>query len=475
MSFDIQPRWIRFELPPLAQLVDLKSFARLRTRLEERTSGERMSTVLRDRLEAMRERLRTMPFAEATSEIGWQRLLLILYLLDRGEGYMRRFDERMCREILDEGAGLRLLSRLRQAAYLFFAHFDHLPGHSTLGGLLRDALAQPEAASLRLAQAKCWRESREILFTSDGPQRFATQVRDDENLSEAAERCGVTQPSRFLDLARQQFLFRRLEELPMGEDSPSLFEEVTAQASIKLADGNSVVGVRALQILIRRCVRQNSGALPPRWGERIADFACDPRLPRRSNEFKDWWLWANEQERAVALSWFTGRDLETFLTILEASMEGEGARMFPRRCEFLRRLYRAGEIREARLVLTRQAYTDVMRALPDRTHGAIARMRNNEQISVICVRCEGLCFVEGTHSFAVQLHQELPLSGFWDKTDLSTDGSRPLRYFSAADFRKDRISAIRHVDSQGQRWESKFVQAVRQPPFHVYWQGWRQW
>ncbi len=468
----IPPRSIRFELPPLPQLADIKSLDRLRTRLDERASGEQMNADLRDRLESLRERLRTMPFGEATNIVGRERLLLTLYLLDQGHGYMQPLDDGMCQELLGNGSELRKLSRLRQAAHLFFAHFDHLPGHSTLGRLLRNALARPDAESHRLVQAKCWRESRESLFTSDGPQRFVAQVRVGEKLSDAAERCGVPQPSRFLDLARQQYLFRQLEELPIGEDCPSLFQEVTAQASNQLADGE-FIGVRALQILIRRCVRENAKALPPRWGERISEFACDPRLPRRSREFAKWWNWANEQERSVALSWFTGRDLEIFLTVLETSLDGEGARMFPRRCDFLRKLFRAGKIKDARLVLTRQAFNDVTHALPGRTHGAVARMRS-EGISVVCIRCDDFCFVEGTHSFAIQLFTELPIDGFWEKTDLSTDGSRSIRRFDASDFRAGRIEAVRHVDSRWQQWEGKFIDALAQC-FHVAWQGWRHW
>jgi hypothetical protein len=471
-NLNIEKRSIRFELPPLPRLADLQRLDRLRARLSERASGE-LNAILLGRLETLRQRLRTMPFEEATNVAGRERLLLKLYLLDQGAGYMQPFNERICEDLLGDGSELRKISRLRQAADLFFAHFDHLPGHLALGRLLRNALARPDAESHRLVQAKCWRESRESLFTLDGPQRFVAQVRVGENLSDAAERCGVPQRSRFLDLARQQYLFRRLQELPRGDDDPSLFQEVTAQAPDQLADGE-LVGVRALQILIRRCVRENADALPPRWGERIADFACDPRLPRRSSEFRIWWQWANEQERAVALSWFTGRDLETFLTVLQSSLDGEGARMFPRRCEFLRKLFRAGKIKEARLVLTRQAFNDVMRALPGLAHGAVARMRSNDGISVICIRCDDFCFVEGTHSFAIQLFKELPIDGFWEKTDLSKDGSRSVRLFDASDFRAGRLEAIHHRDSRWQQWEGKFIDALAQC-FHVAWQGWRHW
>lgn len=468
-------RRTRFEIPALEQMVELKQLRQQDTRLAARLSGESIDSKMRDRLDDLRSRLRTMNSFEEATRIGRgrQRLLLTLYLHDNGDSYLPPFDDAKCADILGDGAELRLLARLQQAAQLYFKHFDRLQGHAALGRLLHTTLRRPESASLRATHALAWREHCERLFATNGPDLFVSNMRKDEGLLSAAERCGVLHPSRFLDLARQKLLFVRLLELRMGDDDSVLFRELTAQASQKLSEGE-LIGVKALQIMVRRCIHENSGQLPPRWGERIAEFACDPRLPRRSPEFGKWWQWANDQERSVALSWFTGRDLETFLAVLESSLDGEGARMFPRRSDFLRKLYRAGKIREARLVLTRQAFNDVVHALPGRTHGAIARMRSNDGISVVCIRCDDFSFVEGTHSFAIQLFKELPIRGFWEKVDLSTDGSRSVRRFEASDFRTDRLEAIRHVDSQWQHWEGKFIDAVARC-FHVAWQGWRHW
>lgn len=451
---DIAPRSIHFELPLLPRLADLKSLDRLRARLDERASGE-LNAVLRDRLESLRERLRTMPFAEATNVVGRERLLLTLYLLDQGEGYMRPFDERVCEELLGDGSELRLLSRLRQAAHLFFAHFDHLPGHPTLGRLLRKALAQPDAASHRLAQAKCWRESRESLFTSDGPQRFVAQVRDQEKLLAAAERCGVLQPSRFFELAQQHYLLAGLRNLPFGDDAP-IFDELIEQRATALTDGQPI-GVAALKILISRCIKENKSRLPDKWGARIAMLGCDPRLPRRSLEFNRWWAWAGDPELAVVLQWFTGADLTKFLALLRGSLGPDAERMFERRERFLRALQNTGKIRDARLVLVEDAMRDARARFRDQASTSFARMRANAGgISVICLRLDGFYMVEGTHNFSLRMFQNFPIRAFWE---------RERSMFSLRDFQEGSDKAIRH---QGD-WELKFENALMQSPFHLTW------
>ncbi len=455
-SLDIAPRSLHFELPKLQQLADLKSLDRLQNRLDERMSSD-PNPELQNRLESLRERLRTMPFAEATNVVGRERLLLTLYLLDKGDGYMRRFDERVCNELLGDGSELRSLSRLRQAAHLFFAHFDRLPGHPTLGSLLHKALAQSDEASQCHTQAKCWRESREILFTPDGPQRFVSQVRDQEKLLAAAERCGLLQPSRFFELVQQHYLLAGLRKLPFGEDAP-IFDELIEQRLNALTDGQPI-GVAAIKTLVSRCIKENRSRLPDKWGARIAMLGCDPRLPRRSLEFNRWWSWAGAAELAIVLQWFTGADLTKFLALLRGSLGPDAERMFERRERFLRALHNTGRIRDARLVLVDDVMHDARARFQDQASTSFARMRANAGgISVICLRLDGFYIVEGTHNFSLRMFQDFPVKAFWE---------RERSMFSLREFKEGSDRAIRH---QGD-WELNFENALMQPPFHLTWHG----
>ena len=308
-------RRARFELPLLPQLADLNGLAQIRAQLDERANGKQLSAVLHDRLEGLRRRLRTMPFAEATNIVGRERLLLTLYLLDQGKGYTRPFDDGMCQELLGDGRELRLLSRLSQAAQLFFAHFDRLDGHAALGRLLLKALGQPEAAAHRVLHARAWREFRECLFAPDGPQRFAGQVRENEMLSAAAERCGVPQSSRYFELAQQHRLIMAIHNLPLGGGG-TIFDEVVKDREAKF--GDRCLGAAVVEILIRRSIVENGARVPEEWGLRIAGIACDPRLRRTSEEFRRWWDWANKHELEVAKSAFTTLCLKGFLRLLRS-------------------------------------------------------------------------------------------------------------------------------------------------------------
>lgn len=458
-NLNIETRSIRFELPPLPRLADLQNLDRLRARLSERTSGE-LNAILLGRMERLRERLRTMPFEEATNVAGRVRLLLKLYSFDQGAGYMRRFDEEICENLLGDGSELRKISRLRQAADLFFAHFDKLPGHSALGRLLRNALARPDAESHRLVQAKCWRESRESLFTPDGPQRFVAQVRDQEKLLAAAERCGVPHSSRFFELAQQHFLLVGLRNLPLGSDSP-IFDELIEQPPTVMTDGQPI-RVAALKILISRSIKENRSRLPDKWGARVAMLGCDPRLPRRSLDFNRWWSWAGDPELAVVLQWFTGSDLTKFLALLRGSLGPDAERMFERRERFLRARHSAGKIRDARLVLVEDAIREARRLFPEQANTSFARMRRNqEKISVICLQFDNFFMVEGTHNFSLRLFCGFPIQNFWER-ESST--------FGLSDFTQGADAAIRH---QGD-WESRFENALLLPPFNLPWGEVRQ-
>lgn len=490
----------RFDLPPLASLVNLKALEKVDALLEEKSQG-RVGRATQNRLEKMRAQLRAVApgtgavfggaFVEAVeSFFGYRRLLLQLYLLDEGaeskpnrlahlkeklnlhslekgrsstRDYLPPFDRQMFEYLFGSVETLTWMDGVR-AGRLFFAHFKNLPAFEDLGKTAKRLLSEAEATGPVTGRARKWQIASAWIFTPEGPQRFCEALRYDETLASGADRWGVPCPSSFYSVAQQYHLFSRLQKLPIGKDDPALFQEVQSSATSRF-EAETTVGVKALQILIRRSIKENHSDLPEAWGSRISEFATDPRLPRRTKEFSVWWSWAADRELQVALAWFTGRDLDAFIRVLDGSLEGDAKRMFHRRRDFLLKLFKAGKILRARLVLVASTYQDVMRGLKKPHDISVLKMNRLNGTSVICIQCDGFCFVEGTHSYAIQLHQEIPVKDFWDSYGGADINQIPL---TEASFRQYRVASVPHVDTKSMSWEEIFKEAISHH-FHVYW------
>ncbi len=494
----------RFDLPPLESIINLTQIRELDARLEERATGH-VGSVLANRLEQLRAALRAIApssgaalnstfLRTAESFIGHRRLLIQLYLLDEGGSretknlhrlahlkevakmkpleedhsparqYLPPLNTKMFRYLFDTEHAPTLLDGIR-AARLFLSHFKTLPAYEDLGALAERVIVDGIQARRATGKLGVWRKEGGWLFKTDGPQKLCESLDQRETLTTAADRLGIPSPSVFLTAARRYHLFSRLRNLPMGGDNQALFDEIRESASERF-EGQTTVGVKTLQILIERSLKENQGELPDRWGMQISEFASDPRLPERTPEFATWWSWAKRTQLQVALTWFTGRDLAEFIKILDGSLEGNAKRMFPRRKDFLLKLFKAGKILRARLVLVGTTYRDVLRGLNKDSDVSIMQMSKATGISVICIQCEGFSLVEGTETFALQLHRDIPIEGFWEGLAL-TESARARRWTEAT-FRRNKIDAISHIDSKERRWEQNFMTAI-QRHFHVFW------
>lgn len=491
----------RFDLPPLASLVNIKALERLDALLEERAQG-RVGSAMENRLEQMRAQLRAVApttgavfntdFVEAVeSFFGYRRLLLQLYLLDEGvapatdrlahlrdrlnlhssaqgrsgtRDYLPPFDQTVFRYLFGSTESLTWIDGIR-AARLFFAHFRHLPAFAELGRTAKDVLVHEGAAAPATGKTRQWQASGAWLFKEDGPMKFCESLGPGETLAAGADRIGVPRPSSFFSAAQQYHLFFRLQRMSLGADDPVLFQEIQESASTRF-EGETTIGVKALQILIRRSIKENQSDLPGVWGSRISEFAADPRLPRRTKEFSVWWSWATDKELRFALAWFTGRDLDTFIRVLDGSLEGDAKRMFHRRRDFLLKLFKEGKILRARLVLVASTYHDVMRSLKKTQDVSVLQMNRLNGTSVICIQCDGFCFVEGTDRYAIQLHHEIPVEDFWDGYGVGADGRG--MYLTESTFRQGRVDSVPHVDTRSMTWEEIFRRKINEH-FHVYW------
>jgi EH_Signature domain len=491
----------RFDLPPLASLVNIKALEKLDALLEERAQGL-SGSAMENRLEQMRVQLRAV--APTTGAVfnaafvgavelffGHRRLLLQLYLLDEGvapvidrlahlrdrlklesldhgrsstRDYLPPLDRKVFKYLFGSKDSLTWMDGIR-AARLFFAHFRHLPAFVELGQTAEDVLVHNGAALPATGKTRQWQAAGAWLFKVEGPQRFSEALLPGETLAAGAARIGVPCPSNFYSAAQQYHLFSRLQRMPIGGNDTALFHEIKESAGTRF-EGETTIGVKALQILIRRSIKENHSDLPGVWGSRISEFATDPRLPRRTKEFSIWWSWAGDKELKVALAWFTGRDLDAFIKVLDGSLEGEAKRMFDRRRDFLLKLFKAGKILRARLVLVSSTYRDVMRSLKKNQDFSVLQMNRLNGTSVICIQCDGFSFVEGTHSYAIQLHHEIPVEDFWEGYGVTSNGRGVS--LTESTFRQGRVDSVSHVDNRSMRWEEIFKKTINQH-FHVYW------
>ena len=469
MNFELPS--IVVKMPPLIQLVDLGRLQQQAVRLEARIEGH-VNAALRDRLAETRYRLRACVhprsaatfderFLRAIDEIGRERLLLKLYLLDEGEASVRQylppFDEVICTYLFRADSPARTQGALRTAATLFFNRFDLLAGCGSLGFSLVQSIGEVASDKFMPGRLARWHVNRDWIFGTDGPQQLVSRRHKGETLKAAAERSGVPNPSRYFDVAQQHHLFVRLQNLALGEDDDELFGELVAAREQPLAT-RELIGTRALQILIRRSLNENRGHLPESWGKRVLLLGCDPRLSRRSDAFRRWWSWANDNELAVVLRWFTGAELGKFLYLLESSLGPDGRRMFERRKAVLLKLFKADKISDARLAVVNDAMHDARRHFRDNLGSSFASLASGST-SVICLRVENFYIVEGTHNFALRLYRQFPVAGFWERT---------RSQFNINEFKdgldQPPISPIRH---QGD-WELKFENALMQH-FRVRW------
>lgn len=154
MNFELPSMAVK--MPPLTQLVDLGRLQQQAVRLEARIEGH-VNAALRDRLAETRYRLRACvpprgsatfdeQFLRAIDEIGRERLLLKLYLLDEGEASVRQylppFDEAICTYLFRAESSARTQGALRTAATLFFNRFDLLTGCGSLGFSLVQSIGE---------------------------------------------------------------------------------------------------------------------------------------------------------------------------------------------------------------------------------------------------------------------------------------------------------------------------------------------
>jgi hypothetical protein len=441
----------------------------IQSRNETRWAQGNTTREFQNRKETLRERLQAAVrpgerlsheslFVIVRTEVGWQRLLLAIYLDDLGKDWLAAFDQRVAQGVLGHSGASWHASRRRQVTQFFFRHFDAIGALAVVSQGLRESYATANAEPN--AAVRAWAVHREIVFDPEGPAIIASQAQPGETLKSLRERFALPIEGRFMERLRHLYLLESVERCGLGDEPPTLAQIKIAREETAL--GSPPLGALALQIMVRRVALEAGGKWPESWQKWIVRLGRDPRFGRASQEGSKWWGWATDAEFRLAQQGVTGKTLRFFIEFLKESLRGEEeGSQFERRSRFLLALFEANKIIDARLALP----WCHLRHLEDdyRDPWGVAHLTAaNDGTSLIALRCTDDVFIlEGTHQCGLRaFHRTFPVVGFWDRT---------------SDRYKDKELRIRRVDcpvffphDERGRWISNFFRALREK-FHVEW------
>jgi hypothetical protein len=392
-----------------------------------------------------------------STEVGWQRLLLSLYVESHGQDWLPKFDVQVATSILGTDASEWNTSRRRQATLLFFERFDSLPALSFLANQLRKAYSI--GADTIAGIGAVWLKERNFIFYPDGPQRIAKEAALNEKWEQLRDRFGVPENGSFSEKLRQVYLLEKLQRCALG-DEPEILQEIE-RCRAEPAIDSLCLGAAALRIIVLRVETEGRCSWPHAWQRWIVRLGCDPRMGRHSAEGAKWWGWATDSQLRIAQHGVTGLTLRFFIGFLEHSLRGtEKESQFTLRSRFLLALFEAGKIQDTRLCLNwaqlqrmkgAMAVSEIEQGTYD--HYIAHLSDTTDKTSMICLRCtDDIFIIEGTHTFGLRVYRgngRFPITGFWERSR-KTYQDRELRV--GRDF-------IPH--DQWGRWVEKFFGELR--------------
>lgn len=396
-----------------------------------------------DQVAALREKVwkgfsSGSPFSEYTAITRRESLLLSLYLMDLSGKAERKslppFDEEVAESILHQVTTVSKRHLRRQATLLYFMHFgeERLPALKYLAQQLQTAWENEDSTRISDRASRIYCNNAKILFRRDAPSFIARERNSGETVEALGERFGISRDGEFQERLYEQVILNELRRSSSEGLKSELAESIFEAKNRRLAGGN-LLGASAVRIIVERSISEFSGKVPRAWIEHLVTFACDPRLPKSpsSAEFQNWWGWASQAQKNIAIAALTKLTLTEFIKLLKESLGGTGAgEPFRKRADMLLKIFELGKVIDARLVVN----DDIYRKLDDKTRRALLPFRTSggpQHTSFICLKCvKDIYLVEGTHSFALRGYfgdSRFPIRNFWE--------ARSGSYFHDSKFR----------------------------------------
>lgn len=448
-------------LPKLSEALLKRPLNRLRQiqeRNEAKWGAAGSSKIFNNRKEKLRKRLQAAvcPRLELTkiqsTEVGWQRLLLSLYVESHGQDWLPTFDDEVATVILGTDASAWNTSRRRQATLLFFERFDSLSALSFLADQLRKAYGVNVSAISGVGAI--WASARSSIFHPDGPQRIAAKAAPSEKWEQLRERFGVPDKGKFSENLRQVYLLETLQRCALG-DEPEVLQEIEKCRSESALDSLSL-GAAALRILVLRVENEGRRQWPEGWRGWLVRLGCDPRMGRYSAEGAKWWGWATDSQWNLAVQGIIGLSLKFFFKFLDGTVS---AHQWEERREFLETLFEEGKILDARLVLNAQCLQRLPPKMRDKWNTA-SLTSTTEDTCIIALLCsDDVSILEGTHTYGLRAFlRDFPVKGFWE---------RVRQQYADSELRISPQRCPVFVAHNGD-WVGKFYRSLRRT-LHIEW------
>jgi hypothetical protein len=327
------------------------------------------------------------------------------------------------------------MSRLALTQFIraYFVHFDLLADDNALkywSVFLRGEI-EHYVQSKGSNQLSVYAENAQLVFSIYGPSRIVRQAHEERvDFDLVLRRFGLTgfADARYIQLCRYQYYLGTLKELPVGADHTILAELTKPAVANSPYMANKQLGHEVLEILIDRSTGND---ISPSWQRVILSIAGDPRVPKSSPLYQQWWSLLGEARIQKVRGWLSRFDLKLFLQILEQSARDEGneamQRMFASRKVFMEGLLNEGLVSHSRLFLNKQAVEYLKRSFDKKELPDFARVSGTQTSMIHLNLMNKVQMLEGSHSFSLKLMDKTPAACRWtnrDQNDFKDDELR---------------------------------------------------
>ena len=298
----------------------------------------------------------------------------------------------------------------------------------------------------------------DILFSEDGPKRIAaTAAQRGVSAADMELEACIPPEGKFHDAVVLWYYVCHVRTLPMGEVSPCL-KEATEKKVSELPFGGQMLGHAVIEAMCMRC-HDSGEPLPQPWLKRILNVAGDPRVGTGTLVFHQWWGTQRPEVVAVVKAALANRDLQYFLEALDefASMQyGDIARMFHSRRLFLQGILKTGQVKDALLILSKDAADYIKKKLPaeERKHFRHSFLTDsNLDQSCVYLELPNGHIIEGTHQSQFRVYTEDSSFACWVRDKRPREVSY-RRSVTQSDF----IDAISH--QRPVSWQLKVMDSM---------------
>lgn len=366
--------------------------------------------------------------------------------------YLLSSEEEFANQITVDKALLEHLSKIRsplsritltQLIRAFLVRFDLVATEKhlkTWGDFIKHELVRFQSMD-STSELKTYANNRDLIFLPYGPSHIVKYAQkeniDFDGIIKRFALTGFTD-GRFLTLCRFQYYLETLKSLKVGQDHPVLTEICNKDVVNSPYTAEKQLGHVILEFLIDKSAGK---AISHEWQKTILTIAGDPRVPKTSPNYQQWWSLLGDKRIALMCGWLSRFDLKLFLEVLEQSAKdasnSDMSRMFRTRKVFMEGLLNSGQVTESRLFLSDYAERYLKRHYRKKELPEYARV-SSRQTSMIYLNIAGrVHMIEGSHSFKLKLMDRLPAKSSVSNYEVRTINDSELRTTIALQHRNE--------------------------------------